>query len=352
MTVEQAVGQADPASVSPVGFTVEFSEPVTGFDASDVSLAGSTAGGPLTASVTGGPSAYVVTVSGMSSSGSVVVSVPAGAASDAAGNSSLASTSVDNTVSWTAPAPTDPPTGGGSGSGTGTGGGSGTTGTVDVVAPTVTVEQSAGQADPASSGPVTFAVTFSEPVTGLTASDVSLAGSTAGGTLVPALSGSGPLYTLTVTGMTTPGVVTVSVPAGAATDVAGNPSAASTSVDNAVEWDATAPTIRCVASPRFVIARGGHRLVPVRVGMRVGDAGSGVAGVVLRAVTSSQADGGLGRGDTPGDMVGWDVGSNDGVGFVRAEAFRSDRVYSLTYEVTDRAGNSALCTTTVTVKRR
>ncbi len=100
VTVEQAAGQADPANSSPINFTVVFSEPVTGFDGADVVLGGTAC--PTTAVVTGGGTTYNVAVSGMSVSGSVTVSILAGAAQDAAGNLSEASTSEDNTVSYQA----------------------------------------------------------------------------------------------------------------------------------------------------------------------------------------------------------------------------------------------------------
>lgn len=103
VTVEQAVGQADPTSTSPIAFTVAFDEPVTGFVAGDVAITG--AAGATTAVVTGGPTTYGVSVSGMTGAGSVAVSVPAGAAVDAAGNSSAASTSNDATVTYTVAAP-------------------------------------------------------------------------------------------------------------------------------------------------------------------------------------------------------------------------------------------------------
>ena len=103
MTVNQATGQADPTSASPINFTVVFSEAVTGFVAGDVSFAGSTVGGTLSAVVTGTGPTYNVAVSGMTGTGNVVVSVPAGAATDAAGNASVASTSTDNIVAYDAP---------------------------------------------------------------------------------------------------------------------------------------------------------------------------------------------------------------------------------------------------------
>ena len=70
--------------------------------------------------------------------------------------------------------------------------------------PTVTINQGSGQVDPTSIASVVFDIHFSKPMSGFTASDVVLTG-TAGGALSKALSGSGADYTLTVTGMTSPG---------------------------------------------------------------------------------------------------------------------------------------------------
>jgi fimbrial isopeptide formation D2 family protein/uncharacterized repeat protein (TIGR01451 family) len=100
VTIEQAAGQADPTTVSPVHFTVTFSEPVTGFIAADVTLSGTA--GATTATVTGSGATYDVAVTGMTTSGTVIATVPAGSAADAAGGQSLASTSADNSVTFDA----------------------------------------------------------------------------------------------------------------------------------------------------------------------------------------------------------------------------------------------------------
>jgi VCBS repeat-containing protein len=213
VTIDQASGQADPTNASPILFTVVFSEVIVGFTAEDVSLAGSTVGGTLTASVSGTETTYTVSVTGMDGTGTVVASVVAGAASDAAGNASAASTSTDNTV------------------------------TFDNVAPTVTIDQAMGQEDPTNDSPILFTVVFSEVITGFTAEDISLAGSTVGGTLTASVSGSGATYTVSVTGMDGVGTVVASVVGGAANDAAGNASAASTSTDNTVTFDNVAPTV-------------------------------------------------------------------------------------------------------------
>jgi CSLREA domain-containing protein len=95
VTVEQAASQNDPTTDTTINFTVTFSEPVAGFDYSDVSISGSA--GATTATVTGsGP--YNVAVSGMTQSGTVIVDITKSAAQDIAGNLSDASTSIDNTV--------------------------------------------------------------------------------------------------------------------------------------------------------------------------------------------------------------------------------------------------------------
>jgi hypothetical protein len=107
VTIIQAAGQADPTSASPLNFTAVFSEPVSGFTGSDVTIGG-TAGGTKSVGVSGGPSTYSVAVSGMTSSGTVTATIAAGVASDAAGNTNTASTSTDNTVTFNLPDTTAP----------------------------------------------------------------------------------------------------------------------------------------------------------------------------------------------------------------------------------------------------
>jgi hypothetical protein len=100
VAVNQAANQPDPTGTSPINLSVVFSEPVTGFVTGDVTLTSSTAGGSKTATVTGSGTTYNVAVTGMTTAGTVVVSVATGVASDAAGNLNLASSSTDNSVSW------------------------------------------------------------------------------------------------------------------------------------------------------------------------------------------------------------------------------------------------------------
>jgi parallel beta-helix repeat protein len=222
VTANRAATQADPTNGTSVVFDVAFDMPVAGFDVTDVSLAGSTAPGTLTAAVTQTSSTtYRVTVTGITGSGKVIASIPAAAGTDPnSGLASLASTSTDNEV------------------------------TVDLDAPTVTINQAAGQVDPTNLSPVAFDVVFNEPVVGFTGTDVSFTGSTVGGTLAASVTQTGPTtFTVTVTGMTGFGTVVASVPGGTVTDLAGNANTASTSGDNEVLFGEEAPTVTINQAP-------------------------------------------------------------------------------------------------------
>lgn len=103
VTIEQASGQIDPTNEIPVEFTVTFSEEVFGFEDSDIDFSGSTAPGALTASISGTGPIYSVLVSGMTGSGLVVASIPAGVAQDSFGKDNLVSISTDNTITYNYP---------------------------------------------------------------------------------------------------------------------------------------------------------------------------------------------------------------------------------------------------------
>ncbi len=216
VTVEQAAAQADPTNAAPIHFTVTFSEAVTGFDDSDVTLGGGA--GATTAVVTGSGTTYDVAVSGMTANGTVTASVADGAAQDAALNTSEASTSADNEVNYVV-------------------------GPVDV-----TIEQAAAQVDPTNSLPVNFTVTFGRAIDPLsfTAADLTLS-STGPGALAATLTeiapNDGTTFNAAVNGLTAPGTVTVSLAADKVQDTAGNNNSASSSTDNSVHFDASMPTV-------------------------------------------------------------------------------------------------------------
>ena len=214
-TIDQATSQADPTNASTINFTAVFDEPVVDFVAGDVTIGGTA--GATTATVTPVGSdgkTYTIAVTGMAHDGTVIVSVPAGKVHDEAGNANVASTSTDNTVTY------------------------------DITPPTVTINQATAQADPTNSTTINFTAVFSEAVVGFATGDVTIAG-TAGATTatVTPVGSDGTTYNVAVTGMTHDGTVIVSLAAGVADDPAGNPNVASTSTDNSVTYDNTAPTV-------------------------------------------------------------------------------------------------------------
>ncbi|MCT7956022.1 DUF4347 domain-containing protein [Laspinema palackyanum] len=115
---------------------------------------------------------------------------------------------------------------------------------IDTIAPTVTIEQDAGQADPTGANTINYQVVFSEAVTEFDTSDIVLGGTANPTTAV--VTGSGTTYNVAVSGMSANGTVTAAVKAGAAKDPANNVSAASTSTDNTVTYNNTIPTISTI----------------------------------------------------------------------------------------------------------
>ena len=178
--------------------TITFSETVSGFTQSDVSLTGSAAS--ITAwTANNDNTVYTATIT-PTTSGTVTISVAADVATDAAGNPNTEAT--PQTVA------------------------------VDIDRPMVSIS---GFPSGTQTGAFDATITFSETVSGFTQSDVSLTGSAASITVWSA-NNDNTVYTATIT-PTTSGTVTVSVAADVATDAAGNPNTAATPQTVAVDID-------------------------------------------------------------------------------------------------------------------
>ncbi len=224
VTINQAITQLDPTRLTPINFTAVFSERVgnpglLSYQGSTANVSNAFQNGNSADGITWNFAVFGITADGLN----VVVSLPQSGYRDLAGNLGSASTSTDNSV------------------------------TLDNVRPRITINQAEGQSDPTSTQPVNFTVIFSEAVTGFTASGVSLAGSTAGvsGANVK-VTGSGALYNVAVSGITSNGQVRASVTANAAQDLTGNQSLASTSADNTVTFIITASVSGRVTTPTGV----------------------------------------------------------------------------------------------------
>jgi hypothetical protein len=270
VTVSSAA--ANPTGASPVPFTLTFDEPVTGLTVGDLTVTGGTA------QLSGSGTTWTALVT-PTTDGPVSVAVRSGAATDTAGNTSTAGTAVTRTYDSTGPGTTltstatNPTndrtiavsvsfteavadltladlqvTNGTASNLTGSGTNWTLTLTADDTADTVAITLPAGVVHDAQGNPnpgatplsrridttrpggtltstttgvtnattVPVTLTFDEPVTGLTLSDLTTVNATATN-----LTGSGTDWSLTLT-PTTDGTFSVALPAGAATDTAGN----------------------------------------------------------------------------------------------------------------------------------
>jgi prepilin-type N-terminal cleavage/methylation domain-containing protein len=141
-----APAQADPTNALPIVFTAIFGEVVTGFDGSDVTLTGCAPDVP-TATVTGSGTNYSISVTGLTADCTVTAVIPAGRATDPAGNTNVVSTSTGNNNRVTFNAPPTPPM----------------VTSIVRVGPTPTVAAS-----------LSWTATFNKPVTGVDADDFEL----------------------------------------------------------------------------------------------------------------------------------------------------------------------------------
>ena len=163
--------------------TITFTEPVSGFEQADLSVTG-TATVSITGWETTDNTVYTVTIT-PTTSGEVTLNVPAGVATDTAGNPNTASTPQTITVDM------DPPS----------------------VSITVPTDEQTGAFD--------ATITFTEVVSDFEQADLSLSG-TANAAITSWETTDNTTYTAEITPSIS-GTVALSVPAGVATDVANNP---------------------------------------------------------------------------------------------------------------------------------
>jgi len=128
---------------------------------------------------------------------------------------------------------------------------------------------------------------------------------------------------------------------GTAIDKAGNTAAAQVTLN----IDKTASVLSLSVSPGMLWPPN-HKMVTVTPSVKVTDGNQGTT-VSLVSVTSNEPDDGLGDGDTANDIVI----NADGTISLRAErsGTGSGRVYTITYQATDIAGNATTLSATVTV---
>ncbi len=131
---------------------------------------------------------------------------------------------------------------------------------------------------------------------------------------------------------------------GTCVDLAGN---SAVQVVTGIDIDKTLPSVSCSAKPNVLWPPNG-KLVPISISLTIADVLSGPVGFTLEAVTSNEPDSG------EGDIQGFVIGVASTSGQLRAERHPAGggRVYTFTYSGADRAGNSAVCNTSVSVPKK
>lgn len=116
------------------------------------------------------------------------------------------------------------------------------------------------------------------------------------------------------------------------TDLAGNTEIMKSEI---IQIDRMAPDLSLEANPSTIWPPN-NKLVPVQVGVETSDDGSGIAAVTLVSITSNEP---AAQGIT--DIQDAVFGTDDREFFLRAQRLGSGtgRIYTITYSVTDRAGN-------------
>jgi hypothetical protein len=115
-------------------------------------------------------------------------------------------------------------------------------------------------------------------------------------------------------------------------------------------FDVTAPVIHAVGATPDVITLTNHTMVPVVVSVSASDDCGGTVTCRIVSVSSDEPQFGLGGGDIGPD---WQITGALSVN-LRAERWNkgNGRVYTITIECTDEAGNASRSTVTVVVPRR
>ena len=128
---------------------------------------------------------------------------------------------------------------------------------IDTEAPTLKIEQADGQDDPTNTSPINFKVTFSEFIDPalFIPGDVTLGGTANPTTVVISQIAppDGTIFNLAVSGMSGSGTVSLSIDAGVVEDMAGNLNEEGISDDNTVTYDIIAPTATIVVTDTVLI---------------------------------------------------------------------------------------------------
>lgn len=221
----------DPANASGISYRLTYSEAINSstFTTSDISNAGSGGGVALTWSLTncGDDKNFKLVASAITGEGTIIPELAASRIQDIAGNNNSLSTSTDSSVTYDSIAP----------------------GIIINQATTETVGSCSFSAasDPANAAGFSYKLTFSEAIntSTLVTSDITNAGTGGSTALVWTIinCGDNTNYKLTTISVVGDGTIIPQILGSQIQDVAGNNNSPSTSTDNSMTYDSTAPGV-------------------------------------------------------------------------------------------------------------
>jgi hypothetical protein len=118
-----------------------------------------------------------------------------------------------------------------------------------------------------------------------------------------------------------------------------------------VDWiDKVSPSLE-VKVDKMNLWPANHKMIPIQVTLESDGTGSEIESIVLTSITSNEEDNGTGDGNTTNDIQDAEFGTYDTSFSLRAERSGkgSGRIYTITYTITDIAGNMAASSAQVVV---
>ncbi len=235
------VAPPSPTKLTTLTATVAFNEPVIGFGANDLWTSGTATGCAVGAPTALGPATFAVQITGCSE-GTVALSMAADTVTDRSSNSGPTANATSSVV------------------------------TIDRTAATATLT---APASPTRASSPAWALTFSEPVTGLAAGDFTRSGSAPACTVgVPVKTGA-TTYSVPVNGCGT-GTVALNLKASSLTDLGANVSPVAPVDGGSIVVDHSLPTTGVPVVTTRVGAVVGGSVAPIRVAWSGADVGTGV----------------------------------------------------------------------------
>ena len=217
LAINQGDDQSDPTNTIPITFQVYFDTPIdpSSFSASDITNSGTAKNVVFSQPITSDNSSWTFTVTSIDTDGTVIPTIEASMVVDSVGNKNSASTSKDNSVTYS------------------------------TARPDVTIDQSVDQPDPTTNPGISFTIVFSEAIDpkSFTASSITNSGTATDVTFADPVTEDNVTWTITTSFVGSDGTIVPSINAKTVMDAAGNYNTDSTSTDNSVTYASTGPSV-------------------------------------------------------------------------------------------------------------